>query len=787
MLWSMITATASRQATPLRSHWHPDLLANLVRSNRLTLLYGAPGPPRDAMLRRGLMPMLGHAGAKERALRFDAWGPLPLHALRAHIDKVLPMPWSAAPPATLGEHLVAACAHHQAHLLLVLDAFESHLAEPAERADIARFDAELAQCVTQRLVPVHVLLVADDAGHPALRRYAQWIPDFGREWLRLSNEAASDDWLWSDTDIDASLPEPAVAMAGESNVRDDAAAPDEADLPLDLSLDEPRASARPSASPSARAPAHSDASRGDGPGSSAWSNWLRAPVRETTPSETGAASSATSHVAPPHVAPPHVTPPHVAPPHVAPPHVTPPHVTPPHVAPPHVAQPRVAPPHVAPSHAAPPHVAPQHYGLGAAFDGPTLGSALGDVPSWHPEPDAFTLRRTQKPARWWRGSGRLLVNFIALGAAAWLIGSWILGEDLPSLLRNISDSVMTRQDAPRAPSAPAATDTAAATTPTPNTTTQGTPVSNADAAAAAAPPPNDTQRRSLTVALPPEAGSAAPVVEELARTVAAPAGIPLNLATSGDSAALAVWRHDALLAARGPNAPPLRVVAPLFNEQIQVIVRVDAPWDYVHQIRSLRINVGRADGARARTARVLYRQLFGIPLPAVAINELSEAQALQQLLRRNGPIDAVIVVSEAPVLAQVPAAWRGELRELVLDPNDRRVGSALQTYAISRRSASEKPRLGVMNYLVAPGPTPHSHEATLRALTLALCRAQPTLQERGSVLLRGLAQGQQPAVGWPYVVPRANGVTCPGEAPLADTRRSDAPALETAQAKGRAS
>src|SRR5882724_11047195 len=101
-------------------------------------------------------------------------------------------------------------------------------------------------------------------------------------------------------------------------------------------------------------------------------------------------------------------------------------------------------------------------------------------------------------------------------------------------------------------------------------------------------------------------------------------------------------RTDALLAARAANAPPLQVVAPLFSEQVQVLVRNDARWDYVRQIKGLRLNIGRADGARARTALALHQQLFGAPLTAA--NELDVEPALQQLLQRGAPIDAVLVV-----------------------------------------------------------------------------------------------------------------------------------------------
>jgi hypothetical protein len=256
--------------------------------------------------------------------------------------------------------------------------------------------------------------------------------------------------------------------------------------------------------------------------------------------------------------------------------------------------------------------------------------------------------------------------------------------------------------------------------------------------------------------------------------VAQPTGISFTAAGPSAPAALSVLRADALQAMRGGNAMPLRVVAPLFSEQIQVIVRTDAPWDYVHQIKSLRLNIGRADGARARTVRALYQDLFGTGLPAWAANDLDESQALQQLMRRGGPIDAVIVVSESPLLPQLSPAMRKQLRELSFNPAERHSAGALQGQWTVRRAPNDKPRLAVTNYLVALGPAPNANESTLRALAVALCRAQPALQSRGSPLLRGVATGQQPPVGWPYVVPRAEGAGCPAD-PVLDAKREAVP------------
>src|SRR5918994_7383317 len=93
------------------SIWHPELLAGPLRSKRLTVLYGAPGPLRDGMVRRGLMPLLrqppshaqGRAG-RQVPIRFDGWGPLPLQALRTRIDAEFQAAWPQGAPETLAEH-----------------------------------------------------------------------------------------------------------------------------------------------------------------------------------------------------------------------------------------------------------------------------------------------------------------------------------------------------------------------------------------------------------------------------------------------------------------------------------------------------------------------------------------------------------------------------------------------------------------------------------------------------------------------------------------------------------
>jgi len=681
-----MSAPASEHEASQRFEGHPGLLASSLRSNRLTLLACTPGAARDAMLRRGLMPLLHprriEGGRAELALRFDGWGTLPLQALRGQIDRVAPTAPSAQPPATLADQLLAANRHQRLRLLLVLDAFERHLIEPLDRPGIVRFDLELAACITDPAVPLHVLLVADDAANPALQRYQRWLPDFGRDWLRLPASPPEAAAQWSDTDIQ-SLPQADESMRSTRPHDDE----------LDLLLDD--------ATPAQPAPID----KGPAP---------MAHVEEAAE-------------------PPLI-----------------------------VADPATAVPDASsrwPAAAATPPAPPP-------ASSPWRASAQSSpAPPPSPEMPQFA----QPPARWWKGAFRLTADIAMLVAGMWLVASWMIGSDGPALRTGRSPAGEITRSTP-----------ASAVAESPPVVAEAPPVVAKPPPAAPTPPaptivaPTEPPR-SLTLTMPIDDGAAAPIIDQLVRFVAAPAGIPLKVVAANAPATLAVWRRDALAAARAANAQPLRVLAPLFNEQIQIVVRNDAPWDYLHEIKGLRLNIGRTDGARAHTARTLYRQLFGVPLPPEMTDELDEGAAMQQMLRRGGPIDAMIVVSEVPLLSRLPVAARGQLRELPFDANDRRTAGALQSYSPERRTANERARLAVTSFLVC-GAAPHPQENALRALVVALCRAQPSLQAKGSPLLRGFTLGQQPQADWPYVLPRSQGADCPVAPPTSDAPGGGKPA-----------
>ena len=75
----------------------------------------------------------------------------------------------------------------------------------------------------------------------------------------------------------------------------------------------------------------------------------------------------------------------------------------------------------------------------------------------------------------------------------------------------------------------------------------------------------------------------------------------LDLAANGNAEAGAMIR-------------PLRVVMPLYNEEIYFIARSDSALNFVHEIKDSKINVGPLRSGTAMSATTIFRQMFGEPI-----------------------------------------------------------------------------------------------------------------------------------------------------------------------------
>jgi TRAP-type uncharacterized transport system substrate-binding protein len=94
----------------------------------------------------------------------------------------------------------------------------------------------------------------------------------------------------------------------------------------------------------------------------------------------------------------------------------------------------------------------------------------------------------------------------------------------------------------------------------------------------------------------------------------------------------------------GETIRPLRVIMPLYNEEIYFIVRSNSPLNFVHEIKDTKINVGPLRSGTAMSATTIYRQMFGAALPDANASFLSNEDALLKLVSDTS-LDVVAVVA----------------------------------------------------------------------------------------------------------------------------------------------
>ena len=150
-----------------------QLLADMLRISRLTVLYGAEGAGKTALLTSGVLPLLrrratdrklpqsseprvvipfpkcrrhGHMQG-ELAVLFDSWDDLPLPELTAELASALPPGRTslAAPLLDLPDCLTLWAKQLGVRFLVLLDQFEELLTAPLARPGIAEFRDEFAR------------------------------------------------------------------------------------------------------------------------------------------------------------------------------------------------------------------------------------------------------------------------------------------------------------------------------------------------------------------------------------------------------------------------------------------------------------------------------------------------------------------------------------------------------------------------------------------------------------------------------------------------------------------
>ena len=202
---------------------------------------------------------------------------------------------------------------------------------------------------------------------------------------------------------------------------------------------------------------------------------------------------------------------------------------------------------------------------------------------------------------------------------------------------------------------------------------------------------------------------------------------------------------------------PLRVIVPLYNEEIYFLVRADSELQYLHDIRPARINLGELGSGTALTTSTLYRLMFNAQVPEANATFLPNEDALVKLIGDKS-IDVVAVIAGQP--ARLLADMKPEARQMVkllrFDSSHPASQAALQTYfPATVRAASypnllgeDLPALAVKAVLVTYDYETRQTRDHLARFARALCEHFPALKERGhpkwrevDVALPGLGKG----------------------------------------------
>ena len=220
----------------------------------------------------------------------------------------------------------------------------------------------------------------------------------------------------------------------------------------------------------------------------------------------------------------------------------------------------------------------------------------------------------------------------------------------------------------------------------------------------------------------PERGTYIQIGQDLSKWVAQPAGIELEVIPSKGSAEnvqrmrfepgvkLALVQSDVYQAYvdmansgntdAGTTIRPLRLIMPLYDEEIYFVVRNDSPLKTINEIKDKNISVGLIGSGTAQSATTLYRLMFNQTIPEQNVQHLSNEDALAALIVKK--IDVAIVVAGQPakLFTEMNPELLQQIRFLRVDPNAPETARAKQTYFPATIRASSYP-----NWLKEDVPT----------------------------------------------------------------------------------
>jgi TRAP transporter TAXI family solute receptor len=282
----------------------------------------------------------------------------------------------------------------------------------------------------------------------------------------------------------------------------------------------------------------------------------------------------------------------------------------------------------------------------------------------------------------------------------------------------------------------------------------------------------------------PERGTYIQIGQDLSKWVAQPAGIDLEVMASKGSAEnvqrmrfepgvkLALVQSDVYQAyidmANAGNADagtairPLRLIMPLYDEEINVVVRADSPLKTLADIKDKSISVGLIGSGTAQSATTLYHLMFGQAIPEQNVQHLSNEDALAALIVKKVDVAIIVVGQPAKLFNDMNPDLLQQIRLLRADPTAPETIRAKQTYfPTTIRAASyptwlkeDVPALTVKAFLVTYDYGLRDTVGNLNHFADSLCANFDNLQEHGHPKWKQVKLELPPLVrGWKYYSP----------------------------------
>ncbi|WP_248323154.1 TAXI family TRAP transporter solute-binding subunit [Caballeronia sp. Sq4a] len=281
-----------------------------------------------------------------------------------------------------------------------------------------------------------------------------------------------------------------------------------------------------------------------------------------------------------------------------------------------------------------------------------------------------------------------------------------------------------------------------------------------------------------------ERGTYIQIGQDLSKYVAEPAGMDLEVLPSKGSAEnvqrmryepgvkFALVQSDVYQAyldmANSGNAEagriiqPLRLIMPLYDEEIYFVVRSDSPLKNINEIKGKNISVGPIGSGTAQSAETLYRLMFGEPIPDANEQHYNNEDALAKLIVRKIDVAVIVAGQPAKLFQDMNPELLQQIKLLRLDPSAPETARAKQTYfpATIRTTSypnwiqEDTPTLTVKAFLVTYDYGLRGTVGALSKFADSLCANFDTLQASGHPKWKQVHLELPPLTrGWKYYPP----------------------------------